>query len=251
MSAVAYYSTPFEMVTKLLFLPAALVMSLFPLFAACGMERLNDLRDLMRRSLKALMVIVAPIVILVVAFAGPGIDLWLGAEFRIESTLLLQLMAVGILMLALGTIPSGAIQAVGRPDLTAKRHIVELPLYAVASWWAAGAYGLTGVASVWLGYATVDVIVLWIISARLIDYDRSIVNRDNGWLLFSVIVVTGLAFGLTAIPGIVLRSTAVLVTLVLVTTGFWRGLMTDADRAGFIRLLGRLNRRRSESGVEV
>lgn len=55
---------------------------------------------------------------LLVAFEG--LMLWLGSEFADNSTLVLQLLAVGVFINSLAHVPSGLEQGAGRPDLTAK-----------------------------------------------------------------------------------------------------------------------------------
>ena len=59
-------------------------------------------------------------------------------------------------MNSVGQIPFALIQAVGRPDLSAKVHIVELPLYLLALWGALELWGLEGVAAVWFLRALLD-----------------------------------------------------------------------------------------------
>ena len=60
--------------------------------------------------------------------------MWLGADFARQSTRVMQWLALGVLLNGLAQVPSALMQGVGRPDLTAKLHLVELPPYLLAAW---------------------------------------------------------------------------------------------------------------------
>ncbi len=87
-----------------------------------------------------------PLVILIVLFARTGLELWLDKEFASRSYRVAQLLAVGVLVNSLGLISQALIQASGRPDVTAKLHIIELPLYLSYLPWLLSVYGINGAA---------------------------------------------------------------------------------------------------------
>jgi len=47
----------------------------------------------------------------------------------------LQWLAVGVFINSLAYVPFSLLQGVGRPDLTATLHLIELPLYLGLLWW--------------------------------------------------------------------------------------------------------------------
>ena len=48
---------------------------------------------------------------------------------------MLQILAVGVFINSLAQVPFALLQGVGRPDLTATLHLIELPLYLGLLWW--------------------------------------------------------------------------------------------------------------------
>jgi O-antigen/teichoic acid export membrane protein len=134
---------------------------LFPAFAT-GFEQDPDrTRRLFAQGVKYIFLAIFPIALLVVAFAQQGLDLWLGKEFADHSTVVLQLLTVGVLINSLAQVPFSLIQSAGRPDLTAKLHLLELPFYLVAVWLMTRAFGIEGTAMVWSARVMVDALILF------------------------------------------------------------------------------------------
>jgi O-antigen/teichoic acid export membrane protein len=75
-------------------------------------------RELYLRSERVVALVVLPVGALLVVFAEPILDLWLGAEFAERSAWPLRFLALGYSLSALGTIPAVACDALGRPGVT-------------------------------------------------------------------------------------------------------------------------------------
>lgn len=162
MAAVAYYATPYEVVTKLWVLPFSVVGVLFPAFAmSYGQNDNQYLIRLFDRGLAYLFMGLYPITLIIITFAHDGLALWLGNEFAANSTVTMQLLMLGVFINSLALIPYTLIQAVGRPDLTAKLHILELPLYLVLLLWLLKNYGIEGAAIAWVLRIILDTVVLF------------------------------------------------------------------------------------------
>ncbi len=128
MTAVAYYATPYEIVTKFWLLPGALMGVMFPAFSA-GFEQNRERTALLfGRSVKLLLLVLFPVMLCTIALAQDGLRLWLGAEFAQHSFRVLQWLAVGVFINSLAFVPFSLLQGVGRPDITATLHLIELPL---------------------------------------------------------------------------------------------------------------------------
>ena len=87
-----------------------------------------------------------PLLFTVTLFAREGLTAWVGADVARESAPVLRWLAAGVFVNALAQAPFGVLQGVGRPDLTAKLHLLELPVYGAALWWLAHRLGIVGVA---------------------------------------------------------------------------------------------------------
>ncbi len=159
-AAVAYYATPFEVVSRLLTIPSALAGVLFPAFTVSFAQDRERAAFLLRRGQKYIFLVMFPIILVIVTMANDGLRLWLGAEFARNSTTVLQLLAVGVFFNTLAVLPWVLIQGAGRPDLTAKFHMAELVIYLPILWFMVKHYGVQGAAIAWTVRVLVDAILL-------------------------------------------------------------------------------------------
>lgn len=180
--AVAYYTTPYEVVTKFWLIPGALLGVLFPAFSTGFAQNRGRTALLYARSVKYLLLSLFPLILLVVVLAGDGLKLWLGPEFAQHSTRVLQWLAVGVFVNCLAAAPFAVVQSAGRPDLTAVIHLIELPLYLVALFWLIKVRGIEGAAIAWTGRVAVDAFVLFVFAERLLPMRHSV--RSQMLLLF-------------------------------------------------------------------
>ncbi|MHB1391445.1 MAG: oligosaccharide flippase family protein, partial [Thermoleophilia bacterium] len=227
-TAVAYYATPYEMVTKLWVLPTAIVGVLFPAFAASFLRDKERMIMLFNKGVKYVLIALFPLTLLIIALAREGLGVWLGPEFADQSTRVLQLLAVGVFFNSLAQIPFGLVQGAGRPDITGKLHMVELPLYLASLWLAVRVSGIEGVAMVWLARAVVDLLFLFWISRRLYYSENKLVDLRTG--LSALVIV--LTFVVAALPlGLLVKSIFLAVTLTAFIFVSWLFILTADDRS--------------------
>ena len=159
-AAVAYYTTPYEVVTKLIIIPASMVGVLFPAFSTSFLNNGDRALFLYKQAIKYISIIMVPAVLIVIVFSKQGLTLWLGQEFAEQSFHVAQILAAGCLMNSYGLISQSLVQASGRPDLTAKLHLLELPFYITYLWLLTNNYGITGAATAWFIRVTISAILL-------------------------------------------------------------------------------------------
>jgi O-antigen/teichoic acid export membrane protein len=237
---VGYYSAPFEMVTRLWLFGISLVATLFPMFSSLGVERPREaFQGIMTPSLGYLALVLGPIVIVVIAFARELLSLWLGNEFSQQGTLALQILAIGVLVNSLAFLPFSLIQGIGRPDVTAKLHLLELPFYVVLSWGLVARWGVTGAALAWCLRVSADALLLLIASSRLSSVSlRNL--RDNEFvcrtlsLVFVGCVIAWCAAVLFDMP---LRLLVMGVMLFALGTVVWKHILDNGHRAVVLRLI--------------
>jgi len=236
-TAVAYYSTPQEMVTKLWFIPTAVIGVLFPAFVTSLVQDPGRTALLFGRGVKYTFLALFPLVLLVVTLANEGLDLWLGAEFAQNSTLVLQLLAVGMLFFGPTQIPLGLIQGAGRPDLAAKVHLVELPLYLLALWWLLGIFGIEGAAIAWVVRLVADALVLFAMVPRFLP--NTALNRRTTLRRTAIIMgVSLLTLVLAALPaGLVVKGVFLSLALSAYVLATWFLILTPAERTAGLEYL--------------
>jgi O-antigen/teichoic acid export membrane protein len=168
-----------------------------------------------------------PLALLIVALARQGLDLWLGPEFAEHGTRVLQLLTVGVLVNSLAQFPSSLVQGAGRPDLTAKLHLVELPLYLGAVWWVTRNFGIEGTAAVWSARVMVDAAVLFRMARGVLPQGSFGFKHAE---LPAGLALLVLALGM--VPNRLSTSAAFLaVTMLLFLYVAWYLILDDAERA--------------------
>jgi O-antigen/teichoic acid export membrane protein/GT2 family glycosyltransferase len=166
-TAVAYYATPYEVVTKLFVVTGAISAVMFPAFSMAGSVDRGRSSMLYRRAMVYMFAGLLPVTAVLLVGARPGLSLWLGADFASHSYRVAQLLLLGTFALAMESLPFVLIQGLGRPDIPAKLNLVEIPFYAVGLYWLIRSYGVTGAAEAWAFRAAIDAILLVLFAHRL------------------------------------------------------------------------------------
>jgi O-antigen/teichoic acid export membrane protein len=233
-AAVAYYVTPFEMVTKVLLIPAALTGVVFPAFSTSSVHDRAYTSLLFERSIKSISAILFPIILFIVVFAQDGLKLWLGADFAQHSARVLQLIGVGVFINSLASVPFSFLQGIGRPDLTGKLNLLELPFYLLSVWWLTRLRGIEGTALAWTLRMLVDAAILFVLAARIVPESAAGIRRMS----FTMAGTAGALILATVIPGmgskivfllLVLGGSAVLVRRRIARSAEWIFAQTPAS----------------------
>jgi O-antigen/teichoic acid export membrane protein len=188
-SAVAYYTTPYEVVTKLWLIPGSLVSVLFPAFSTSFVQEPLRVKQLFNRGVKYIFLILFPITLIIVTFANEGLTLWIGKDFAQNSTLVLQWLAIGVLINSLAQVPFALIQGVGRPDITAKFHFIELPFYMLILWKFTTTFGIVGAAYVWVLRVALDTMFLFYVAYRFVPNNKSLMQFISFAMGITVIIL--------------------------------------------------------------
>ena len=180
--AVAYYSVPADLVIRLTTLPSSVVVPLFPAFSALGGEDNHSRLDVLHaRSLKYVALSMALVVGFVIAFAHSFLSFWLGAQFAEHGAVVMQIMSIGILVNSMGFLPATVLQAVGRPDLTAKFHLIETPVAVLLMWFLTKRYGIAGAAVAWGVRVVLDLVMLMGATLRMRYLSAAVLSATRCW----------------------------------------------------------------------
>lgn len=225
MAAVAYYATPYEIISKLWLIPAAISAVLFPAFAMHLRENALEAVQLLMSGMKWVFLTVFPLTLLVVTFSQEMLTMWLGQEFAINSTMVLQILAAGVLINCVAQIPFAFIQAAGRADLTAKLHLMELPVYLIGVYWLLGVYGVNGVAFAWLVRVAVDLLMLIVLSRFWFKG----MNIATNFIVTAVLALVLLYFGM-ALDSIVIKMVFTIAALSALAIVVWRHVLSPGEK---------------------
>jgi O-antigen/teichoic acid export membrane protein len=167
MTAVAYYAAPYELVARLTLIPGAVAGALFP-----ALSQLHAQTDRLRaeqlavRCVAILLAVLVPVVVFIFGSSRDVLTLWLGAEYAAQSAMALQILAIGVLVNAAAHVPYALLHSIGRPDLPARFHLVELPIQVVIAWLLISRFGITGAAMAWTSRMMLDAALLFMAADR-------------------------------------------------------------------------------------
>lgn len=161
-SSIAYYTTPYEVCSRLLLVPQAVSRALFPEISQGG--GLNERKSVLKTSLLTVGLLMLIPTIILFLFSESILNWWLGLEFARQSSLILRVLIIGVYINSLAWIPFTEIQSAERADLTAKLHFFELLIYLPSLLWMITKWGLLGVAICWTLRVLIDAVFLFLIN---------------------------------------------------------------------------------------
>jgi O-antigen/teichoic acid export membrane protein len=233
-AAVALYSVPYQLAAQGWIVAAGVSAVLFPFFSGALARDSDKARMIFRRAIKYLLFAMFPVVLIMVAFAQPGLRLWLGADYAVQSTPVLQLVAVGVLITSIGSVGSTFNASVGRPDIDAKLGLMKFAVHIAPAWLVITRYGIVGLAALWMACASVESLgmVLYALRTQGVGWPqilRRAVQSMPIWVALAVAAIEfpiGWKFAYVA---------AVFVGLGLLA---WHNLMSQAERRSVCSRLG-------------
>lgn len=236
MAAVAYYATPQEMITRLGFIPGAVMGVLFPTLAAAFSSDRHSIHLFFERAARYLLILTFPIVMTATVFAYEILDFWIGADFAANSALIMQILLLGVFVNTQARLLNTLIQSEGRADISAKVHLLEFVAYTVALFLVIPRYGAVGAAVVWSGRTLIDLLLFAVIMRLRLVLDAGAVRRMLLWLLLlSMLLWLG-----ASIDDLALKVVYFLAMLGGYGLGTWRVLNDDLPEANAGRPGGQL-----------
>jgi O-antigen/teichoic acid export membrane protein len=166
-AAVGRYVPPWEAIVRLGLVPASVMTALVPVFSALDEVRNPaNVRRLAIRSAGSILLLTGVPALVAALWATPLLSLWLGEAFHPEGAAALRILSVGVVLNALGFVPLGLLQAVGRPELPAILQIAEIPFQLALAWFLISRFGIPGAAMAWSLRCGVDAVALWLLALR-------------------------------------------------------------------------------------
>ena len=241
MTALTHYTLPQELIGRLGLITATLASVLIPAFSTLsGARDLPRLGMLFTRSAKFVVLITGPAFALLAIFAQDVLRLWLGPALAAPSAPVLRVLALGAGLQVLAAIPASLVQALGRPDLTAKFYILEAPLYLAAAWWLVHLSGIEGVAVAWSGRFALDGLLLLLATQRMGLWSWRTSAGSAGRVIGSVVAVCALSALIYATPlASALKTGLIAGLMVAFYWVVWTAVLRGDERQWLLRLTTR------------
>ncbi len=159
-AAIAYYTTPFEVISRLVILPNSLSSVLFPELGKGLVEDRCRAVQTYRNAQRLLWIILFVACLFIAAFGFRLLQWWMGEAFAAEAFWVMLLLNVGVFFNGFAYLPYVALHSSGRPRTTGIIHIIELIFFVPALCLLIRYFGVLGAAMAWLGRAALDLIAL-------------------------------------------------------------------------------------------
>jgi O-antigen/teichoic acid export membrane protein len=160
-SAITFYVTPQEIVTKLSIIPSSLTAVLFPAFASQISQGYTQTQRVFTFSVKLIFFVLLPVSTFLVFFSQEVMSAWINQSFSLNSEIFLKVFSIGILVNSITHIPFTLIQSAGLAKTTAKIHIIQFPIFIGLLWTLIHFYGILGAALAWLARMILDSILMF------------------------------------------------------------------------------------------
>jgi O-antigen/teichoic acid export membrane protein len=181
---VAYYSVPDQLVRRVSVLPMAFARSMFPRVAALDGAAS---RELSLRSARVLTGIVTPPIAVLTAVMHPFLSLWIDSAFAERASATGVVLAAGIWINSIAMVASAYLQGTGRPDVTARCHLIELLPHIALLWLCVRFFGAVGAAAAMLAISAIDAVLLMTF-ARMSLWRAPYFWQGAGWVALACIV---------------------------------------------------------------
>ncbi len=214
MAAVAVYSIPYNLASRIAVMPAALTNALFPKLSAAS---LSDARDIGTTAMSLLLCLISPPVLAAILLAEPFLKLWVGTKLGTEAGAIARVLILAFWFNALALVAFTSLQARGRPDIVTKILLVQIPPYWLGLYVGMHWFGLMGCAVACLGRMVMDYLLQsWLSEGGLVRTDAV---GQRAALLGLAVLLPGTAVAGSVIWG---SSSVVLATTMAVLS--WRDL---------------------------
>jgi len=141
--AVTHYTVPLQLAERGTVVSVALTSAMFPRVCAAREE---DVVKLISDALRVLSAVTTVMICIGIFMMKPFLSWWISPEFANSSATVGQIILLGMWCNGLARVPFMQLTARGRPDLTARTHLVEVVPYFILLYLGIRYFGVVGAA---------------------------------------------------------------------------------------------------------
>ena len=215
-AAVAYYVAPYEVITKLWIIPAAITGVLFPIFAKECELNPDVAAKILNQGVSYVLMALYPIVLVAAILSNEWLTLWLGEKFSREGAHLVGWLSAGILVNSVAQVVYAKIQGAGRADWTAKLHLAESIPYWIVLWILLKKFGIEGAAIAWFLRVSIDTFGLVYAASKLNIANIKAIKQSLILMCAGLIPIVSSIYMVDLIPRLILGTVSLIFYLLLV-----------------------------------
>ena len=155
-NVVGFYTGPSEAIARIGIFPSAIARTIFPMLSSNQIDSFK----IKKTSYILIIISVVPFGLFFAGFAEEILTIWLGDSFASKSSLVFQILTLGLMFNSIAQVPFASIQASGNSKATALLHLIECLPYLILLWWLISNYGIVGAAWAWTIRMLVDMVLL-------------------------------------------------------------------------------------------
>lgn len=159
-SAVSTYVLPYEVVAQSLVVVGAITSVMFPGLSKLIHEQPAFWRAYFKKWLVRVFLIMGAVCFILALLLPVLLPLWIKKDLSPKSISIGQILCVGVFFNSLGAMFYALIHAKGRADITAKTHMIELPIFIGVLFFLINGFGVMGAAWAWAGRMAFDCFML-------------------------------------------------------------------------------------------
>jgi O-antigen/teichoic acid export membrane protein len=237
LSAVSYYSIPLDVVTKLWVIPDSLTGALFPAFVSSIKSGDGGEMRLLERTADYLFPALLAPILLTVVFAHQLLTIWLGPAFAAHSTVVLKWVAAGTLVNSMARGPYSMLLAANHPDLAAKLHLLESPIYIPFLCLLIHSLGVEGAAIAWTIRMSFNAVALHVMIWYLLPGSKRAVRKNAMMMLTAV---SAMAATCLVPDSLFIRLSYLVIALAIAILVTWFRILSVSERRSMATALSKL-----------
>lgn len=245
LDAVTLYSVPYEGITRLRVIPSSVLATLYPAMSELSHPSSRErLQVFYESSIRYLLLLLVPAASFVLVFGGDLLTLWMGATFALKASVVLQVLAAGLLFYLLASVPYSLIQALRKPELMGRFHLAISPAYIAASAILILRWGIAGAALAATLRFIVDAAVLFWIAQKYCGCPvNSIWTRKFSMLvLFGLLLTASFLTDFWLAPALITRLLLAAVAVIAYFLAAWRYTLSAGEKPAIVRAFNLFNR---------
>jgi O-antigen/teichoic acid export membrane protein len=229
---LSFYTIPFEVITGIWIIPSSIAAVVYPAFSYYR-ENASVSEDLLHYSSKYIMVLMLPLIAFLFMFSEEVLLLWQGAEVARNSAGVLRILLLGVFINSISWVPGNMLTGQGRPDIVAKIHMAQIPLYIVVAYFLIRKYSIGGAAVAFtLRVSFETLLILCSLRGGIVNFFRRCVSGRMICVAAGLLLLNALYKYVFPVNLHIFAYLAVYLLVYVVL--FWRLLLIDSERV-FIR----------------
>ncbi|RME18438.1 MAG: hypothetical protein D6797_00465 [Bdellovibrio sp.] len=213
LSALSYYVTPYEVLSRLWLLPDAIVKVMFPSWAARQNQKMSSRP--FQFLFFALLLMMLSLIFLIQSFSKEGLRLWVGEAFATNSAPLIPYFLLAVLMGALTRIPYTWLQATGQIKRATVIQVLESLGYLIFLWWSVKEFQVMGAAIALLVRLFFEYALFFLFAKRVFYHVRVFLS-----LFGAIVAFMGYTYLMNQLTSWSIKALILLVALAIL---FWAG----------------------------